>query len=516
MAQTALIERSRPRPRLTTNVLLVLGAMNLIDCINVNLLTPYVDKMVSSFMSEPTDASDVVRTVGILIGLYSLCEVLFSPLWGYLSDKVGRRPVLLIGLAGSAVAPIIFGLARALPMAFFGRGLDGFFCGNNGVTKTYLGELVDETNEARGFSFLATCFSIGLVLGPMIGGMLADPMSWAPSMFQGTVFDRFPYLLPNLSYACLAVLAWLVGVFFLEETFTSETRERHRQSREVPKALSETLLPTTVRNTGLQSGAVSTRSHRRDLVFLSFGLMFLSGYFSAWTSNMVLIIALPRSVGGFALQPEEIGTVMNFGGLGLLLSQLFLYPFLAKRFGLLGVFKIGCVLNVTVTLLLPVYGLMADPDVFGSWRLVPLAFMCLIGYTGGGFCFPTGYVWLNRKLSDEERGSVNGVVNSMGALARGVFPPVASTLLSVGLSTGTPGGRYFAVWANSLALGVSYWLMKNGSQSGAKSTDHTSDNTLSKGDFDQTLGECVSAVGMPCDDNQSTTSSSGRSSRGEF
>ena len=97
--------------------------------------------------------------VGMLIGLYSLCEVICSPFWGFFADKVGRKPALLIGLGGSVVAPIMFGLGKSMPVIFAARALDGFFCGNMGVTRTYLGEIVDESNEAwraRGTSMSTT------------------------------------------------------------------------------------------------------------------------------------------------------------------------------------------------------------------------------------------------------------------------------------------------------------------------------------------------------------------------
>ncbi|CAL1164714.1 unnamed protein product, partial [Cladocopium goreaui] len=118
--------------------------------------------------------------VGMLIGLYSLCEVIFSPLWGTFADKVGRKPALLIGLGGSCIAPVMFGLGTSLPTIFAARALDGFFCGNIGVTRTYLGEIVDESNEAKGFSFLALCFSAGLFVGPILGGELLGAANWAP------------------------------------------------------------------------------------------------------------------------------------------------------------------------------------------------------------------------------------------------------------------------------------------------------------------------------------------------
>lgn len=218
------MEAPAARPRLTNKTLFVLGAMNMIDCINVNLLTPYVVRMVAEFLNTDTNNPKVFQTVGLLTGMYSLCEVIFSPFWGILSDRIGRKPALLIGLGGSCAAPIMFGLGTNLTTVFIARALDGFFCGNMGVTRTYLGEIVDETNEARGFGFLATCFSFGLFIGPALGGELVYPAERYPSVFRGTIFDTYPYLLPNLSYASCAALAWVIGAIFLEETLPRSAR----------------------------------------------------------------------------------------------------------------------------------------------------------------------------------------------------------------------------------------------------------------------------------------------------
>ena len=212
------------RPRLTNKTLFVIAAMNLIDCINVNIMTPYAVEMVSTFLNKNPDSSDVHTTVSLLIGLYSLFEVIFSPFWGMVADRVGRRPCLLIGLAGSALAPILLGLGKSLPVIFAARALDGFFCGNLGVTRTYLGEVVDKTNEARGFSILALCFAMGLIVGPLLGGQLVFPARTAPSLFKGTLFDEYPFLLPNLTYAIFAAIAWIIGFFCMEETLPRSKR----------------------------------------------------------------------------------------------------------------------------------------------------------------------------------------------------------------------------------------------------------------------------------------------------
>lgn len=433
----------------------VLGTMNLIDCINFNLLMPYVDRMVSDFLHSTPDDPDVVKTVGMLIGLYSICEVLFSPFWGTLADRIGRRPTLLIGLAGSAVAPIIFGMATSLPMAVAARALDGIFCGNVGVTKTYLGDIVDRTNEARGFSMLAVCFSMGLVLGPVLGGQLVFPASWAPGLFGGTIFDRHPYLLPNLLYAIVAILAWFVGFFCLKESLPRSIREQRRLARTTARQAAQEQPSTALLNGAdaigqAPAGRCAAFFKSKSLIKVLFAYCFLSGYFGSWIQVFILLVSLPRNIGGMALAPHEIGLLQNFAGVGLLLTQLILYPRLTKMFGFFKCFAVGLMIVVSVTVLFPVYGLFADPNRFGDWRYLPLAFMMFMGTGASGFCFPTLFVWLNRAADGLDRGMVNGVAHGGGALFRSITPPLSSVFLSLGLEMPETGfARYLPVFVNT-------------------------------------------------------------------
>lgn len=459
---------SSERPRLTPGVMAVLGAMNLIDCINYNLLVPYVDKMVSSFLGRPTDDPHVVETVGLLIGIYSLCEVVFSPFWGYISDRIGRRPVLLIGLAGSTMAPILFGFASSLPMVFFARALDGFFCGNIGVTKTYLGELVDETNEARGFSLLGVCFSMGLLIGPMLGGMLVFPAQWAPALFAGTVFETFPYLLPNLIYGSLAVVALVIGVVSLPETLPREVR-RERAAAAAARARENAAASALLDDQG--GGAASAGSTPPGakpwcglnwtprLALTVFAYVGVSGYQASWVQNFILITSLPSSDGGFALGPAQIGVLQNGAAVGLLTTQLLLYPRCAKRWGYRKCIGFGFVLTLSFTLLFPVYGLLAGATSLGLWRYAPLLVLQVFATIGAGFIFPTVMACINRfARGNGDLGALNGVTNSLGALSRAVVPPFESLLLSAGLSSGLSYGRYLGVFFNAL-VGLAAWSL---------------------------------------------------------
>lgn len=453
------------RPQLTGKTLFVLGSMNMIDCINVNLLLPYVDRMVSDFLQTTPADPKVAQYVGLLVGLYSLCEVIFSVLWGNLADRIGRKPALLIGLAGSVVAPIMFGLGSSMLVVFIARGLDGFFCGNVGVTRTYLGEIVDERTEARGFSFLSVCFSLGLFIGPMLGGELVYPATFAPQIFGGTIFDKHPYLLPNLAYAIFAAIAWIIGALFLEETLPPSERRGCFGSSPAPQAVEPLMRRRSSSVLGVDprgapssfvmdlndDGTIRPRSsncYPQTLLQVMLAYCVLAGCTTANTQLFVLIVSYPRSEDGFALGPQQIGILQNVAAVGVLVTQLVLYKPLTQRMGLWRTFALGWSLYVVAFGFLPFFGLFADPEVYGIWRYAGLAVMQLVAAMASGLCYPTAFTFINRASQGMDKGAVNGWASSSGALCRAVFPPAAGWLLSVGAQSSLPDGKYMAVHIN--------------------------------------------------------------------
>eukprot|EP00439_Symbiodinium_sp_Y106_P026948 s2286_g3.t1 len=228
-------------------------------------------------------------------------------MWGMLADKVGRRPVLLVGLTGSAVAPIIFGMAGSLPA----RLMDGFFCGNIGVVRTYLGELVDNSNEAKAFGILAATFSLGLIIGPTLGGSLAYPARWYPATFQGTIFDTHPFLLPNLSYACLAIAALLVGFFALPES-------RARVQQQAALLARSGAESEEFQAMKFWQGFPKGRNFRQILIASSL----LNGYVAARLNAFVLVSSLPETMGGMALSPHQFGYIQVCAAAMIFLNQV--------------------------------------------------------------------------------------------------------------------------------------------------------------------------------------------------
>jgi len=417
-------------PSLTPLALGIIGLINLVDCINDTIMQPYVQNMVARYLELPKDDPRVASDVGFVVGVYHLCEVIFPFLWGYWADRYGRRPVLLVGLVGSACAPLMLGLSTSMPMIYISRMVDGFFCGNLGVAKTYLGELVDRSNEAYGFSVLVVTYALGLAVGPSIGGFFAEPAkSW--DSFRGTLFETYPYLLPNLVYSLVVWAGCVVAALTLRETLPPSQRLRNR------------CLGTA--GTGTEWSEIRNLTKNSSFMITTTSYALQVAYFTVWLQNFVLVAQVPAESGGYDLRPSELASCQNMSSIGLLLTGVWVYPRLVDWLGYHSVYSWGWAVNLAATLPFPIYALGAGQD-YGYWRLVPLAMLLLLGYSGGGCSYSTIFVWINRSVPSTMRGRANGIVNSCQALAAGVAPPIFGAIFGYGTLLHPRWGGFVAVY----------------------------------------------------------------------
>lgn len=190
---------------------------------------PYVYHMVESFHVTDNDRK-IALYAGMITSAFTFAEFSAGMFWGRMSDKVGRKPVLVMGLVGTAISMVVFGFAPNLPTAMIARALGGLLNGNIGVLQTTVAELVTvKEHQPRAYSIMPFVWCLGSIIGPAMGGALAKPCDNYPWLFQrNTLFDRFPFLLPNLVCVVVLVCGIVVGVLFLEET---HAQKRYRRDR---------------------------------------------------------------------------------------------------------------------------------------------------------------------------------------------------------------------------------------------------------------------------------------------
>ncbi|KAI0178391.1 major facilitator superfamily domain-containing protein [Pestalotiopsis sp. NC0098] len=198
--------------------LTVLAICRFSEPIAFNSILAYTYVMVQDLNGgDDTDASFYA---GLLVSAYAVAEALTSMGWGILSDRYGRKPVVLFGLVGVAISSLIFGLAQSYWVALLARFVGGALNGNVSVMQTMVAEMVkNPDHEPRAYAVQPFVWTLGGIIGSAMGGFLAQPARFYPSVFPADgLFGRYPYLLPNLVAVVVIALAILQGIFFLEET----------------------------------------------------------------------------------------------------------------------------------------------------------------------------------------------------------------------------------------------------------------------------------------------------------
>eukprot|EP00667_Euglena_gracilis_P022304 EG_transcript_24763 len=194
--------------------------LQFIECLALLLTNAIIPFMVEDFFPE-MPASQVGFWSGSLLSILFVGQLISVPLWGWLADHWGRRPVLILGLLGIIVFVACFGLSPSYEWALVARFLWGLGCGNTGVMKAYLSEITDHSNVGTGIGLLGMQWSLGQTLGPLIGGALARPArkyaQYLPAL-DAPFFHDFPYALACALPVVLGLLAFVPTLLWLPET----------------------------------------------------------------------------------------------------------------------------------------------------------------------------------------------------------------------------------------------------------------------------------------------------------
>jgi MFS family permease len=184
-----------------------------LDILGFGIVIPQLGVYSSKFGADGT-------VIGILGASYSTMQFLFAPFWGRLSDRVGRRPVLLLSIFGTACGYVLFGFAHSLLWLFASRLLDGFTGANISAAQAYVSDVTEPEDRTKIFGLFGAIFGLGFVLGPAVGLML----SYLPGVWGGN-------LGVGLFTATLAFLNWFSALKFLPETLTKEQQQSNAQKQ---------------------------------------------------------------------------------------------------------------------------------------------------------------------------------------------------------------------------------------------------------------------------------------------
>ncbi|CAM3377580.1 tetracycline resistance MFS efflux pump [Deinococcus saxicola] len=374
----------------------------LIDIMGIGLIIPVLPGLVKELAgSEAAGARDI----GLLTAAYALMQFVFAPILGTLSDRYGRRPVLLLSLLGMALDYLLLFFAPSLWWLLIGRLIAGVTGASLTVANAYIADVTPPADRAKNFGLLGATFGLGFILGPALGGLLGE----------------YGLRVPFLAAAVLSGLNLLYGFFVLPESLPASARGKRLNRRD--------LNPLTPLK------ALGEYALLRSLA-LTFVLLGLAGQviFSTWVLY---------TEGVLSWTPLQNGIALAFFGLLTAVVQGGLIGISIKKLGERRTILLGLALSTAEFLILSVA------------RSSPVLYASLVVGAGGGLAQPAIQGLISRQVSETEQGRVQGAITSLSSLVGVVGPIVATAVFAYfnggGASVRVPGAAFILGAALSLA-----------------------------------------------------------------
>lgn len=416
------------KPALATVFLVVM-----IDLLGFGIVLPLLP-----FYAKEFSASAV--TIGLLYSVYSFMQLIFSPIWGSLSDRIGRRPIMLLSTFGAVLAYTIFGLAESLSVLFFSRIIAGVMGGNISTAQAYIADVTDKENRAKGMGLIGAAFGIGFVVGPASATLLIH--SSFHDFVAGIGLVEFAewmrinkFALPGFFAAFLSFCSFLMVLLKLPETVDTSREQSPGMSR--PSVFT----PRFWRQLSEQKSTTA----RGFLIPLIIGFFLLSFGESSLYSAFPLFAEQELN-----LTAEQVGIQFFYIGIVAVVIQGFLIKPLTKRFAEEKIFFTGNILMII--------GLACIPAASSTFQLA-LA-LCLMA-VGKSLNTPTITSLISQEADEEHVGAVMGTAQGMSGLGRMIGPTWGGALFAIYF--GLPFVATAAIVAGTVWIG--WKLLGTGRQS---------------------------------------------------
>ncbi|KAJ2926059.1 hypothetical protein H1R20_g11037, partial [Candolleomyces eurysporus] len=358
-------DRKTERTPLPKLQLLIVFLIQFAEPVTATVIYPFVNQFVRETGITGGDEAKTGYYAGIVESTFFFSETLTVFAWGWLSDFLGRKPVLLLGPLGLSFAMLGFGLSTTFwPLVFF-RAFQGLFNGNIGVSKSVLAEITDSTNIGDAYALSPMMWSAGLTVGPTLGGVLSNPASrWPDTFGRIPFFHHHPYFLPCAAAAFVAFASFFISSIALKETLPASRRAKlsslwRREGNKQNVAHDDATTPLLTDATSdhyatiaVVESAIPVTVNEEErpplsqlfipsfgITLANFGLLAFSEM--AMSALIPLVYSTPVEYGGLGMDPLKIGTIMgSFGILNGLVSGLFLGS-LIRRYGALNIYRTG-------------------------------------------------------------------------------------------------------------------------------------------------------------------------------
>ncbi|KAK3694783.1 major facilitator superfamily domain-containing protein, partial [Podospora appendiculata] len=465
---------ARPKkhgPKLPVQQLAILAVARFAEPMALTSVFPYLPEMIRSFGVNETD---IPRWAGFTGAVFSIAQSITAVPWGRASDKFGRKPIILLGLASTMCCFMIWGMSTSLAMAITVRAIMGGGNGNVGIIRTMVAEMVPERElQPKAFSLMPLVWSVGSIFGPAFGGFFARPAEQYPNVFGHIQFFKsYPFALPNLVACFVFFISFMTGLLFLKETHETKRHNpdwglalgeklsrpfnrsrKHKQRRHsfVDDGASAPLLAQANLSNSDRIATKAERPSMKELftnqtVINLISYTFLALHSVAYDQVLPVFLNYPRQIpdgdnthlpfqfsGGFGLTSEKIGTIYTAYGVACGFIQLFLFPAFCSRFGVLNCYRFAALVYPLVYIFTPYTTLIQDDTL----RYAALLIIMLVKGLVVIIAFPCTTILLTNSASSLQiLGTLNGFATAFSGLGRAIGPAMAGAIFSIGIKRG--------------------------------------------------------------------------------
>ncbi|THX18759.1 MFS general substrate transporter [Aureobasidium pullulans] len=514
-SMTQVSEKSKPvswasLPR--KDQLLILTLARLSEPLTQTSLQSYMFYQLRSFSPSAPD-STISYQAGMLQAAFTGAQFCTALIWGRMADweQMGRKRVILVGLLGTGIGALGFGFSNSFAVALLWRALGGALNGNIGVMRTMISEIIrDKKYQSRAFLLLPMTFNVGVIVGPILGGLLADPAGSYPSLFGSVAWlKQWPYALPNIVSAGFLFLSAMVLLLGLEEShealkdkpdlglrigrwltrtiFRSDISQDYQalSSDEMDPSTMEMQSPTdeppTPKLSKIRRKLPFSRIWTANVLFTFTAHFLLAGHVGTFNSLWFVFLSTPRYVpheqtnngtnpnsslgvppdykphplfswtGGLALPPAKIGTALAILGVVGISLQLLLYPKISFRLGTVTSFRLSLCFFPLAYFLVPFLSLVPTTSTSPAAASGPLLWVSIvivlcIQVTARTFALPATAILINNACPHP---SVLGSVHGLGQSASSAARTIGPLVLSYLYGVGLRKG----------VVGLSWWCM---------------------------------------------------------
>ncbi|KAG0692565.1 major facilitator superfamily domain-containing protein [Suillus ampliporus] len=443
------------------------------DSLVFQTLAPFTPQLIRDIGVTHGDESQVGYYVSILQSSYHIAQALTTLHWSQLSDRIGRKPLILNALFATAVSMFSFGLSKT----FVGLVVSRIFCGafnGSGVGRIMLMDITDTTNLPQAYNYMPLPWMLASLIGPLVGGSLSQPADRFPEIFgRSELLRTYPYLLPCAVPAILTSMAWLVIYFRLKESVSTKASPWGSiVGWLLPQSYAR---PSTPASDSLASSGeanseeVSSKPLPLRALLSSKVLTVTASYVTmvvlhrTFGSILPIFYAAPIELGGLSLDPPRIGVILAVSGLAHGAFQILFYARLHDRFGARALHITGVSSGIPIVILFPVINALARAHGVGLavWLCVGVQYALA---TSLMMCYSCLALFIRAAAPNRASlGATSGITQMVATGALIIVPASAASAFSYSMQEGHDAWivYYFFMSIAFLAVGTSLLLPRD-------------------------------------------------------